>query len=162
MLCSAEPRRCLWIHTPQRSLSFISHLLFLSEGSFACHQILYPKCQCFKCKWCCAYLQEHFITWASSPFSGYPLTGRTAIDFGCCFVNIKVTTRNVNFNLEHHAAAAKSLQSCPTLSDPIDCSQPASPSLGFSRQEHWSGLPFPSPMHETEKWKWNCSVVSDS
>ena len=24
-------------------------------------------------------------------------------------------------------------------------------SLGFSRQEHWSGLPFPSPMHETEK-----------
>ena len=27
------------------------------------------------------------------------------------------------------------------------------PSLGFSRQEHWSGLPFPSPMHESDKWK---------
>ena len=26
----------------------------------------------------------------------------------------------------------------------------ASPSMGFSRQEHWSGLPFPSPMHENE------------
>ena len=26
----------------------------------------------------------------------------------------------------------------------------APPSLGFSRQEHWSGLPFPSPMHESE------------
>ena len=24
-------------------------------------------------------------------------------------------------------------------------------SLGFSRQEHWSGFPFPSPMHESEK-----------
>ena len=24
-------------------------------------------------------------------------------------------------------------------------------SLGFSSQEHWSGLPFPSPMHESEK-----------
>ena len=24
-------------------------------------------------------------------------------------------------------------------------------SLGFSRQEHWSGLPFPSPMHKREK-----------
>ena len=36
------------------------------------------------------------------------------------------------------------------------------PSLGFSRQEHWSGLPFPSPMHESEKWKWNRSVVSNS
>ena len=38
----------------------------------------------------------------------------------------------------------------------------ASPSLGFSRQEHWSGLPFPSPMHESEKWKWSRSVLSDS
>ena len=37
----------------------------------------------------------------------------------------------------------------------------APPSLGFSRQEHWSGLSFPSPMHESEKWKWSCSVVSD-
>ena len=35
------------------------------------------------------------------------------------------------------------------------------PSLGFSRQEHWSGLPFPSPMHESEKWKWSRSVVSN-
>ena len=37
-----------------------------------------------------------------------------------------------------------------------DCATPetaahqGSPSLGFSRQEHWSGLPFPSPMHESE------------
>ena len=27
----------------------------------------------------------------------------------------------------------------------------APPTLGFSTQEHWSGLPFPSPMHESEK-----------
>ena len=26
----------------------------------------------------------------------------------------------------------------------------APPSLGFSRQEHWSGLPFPSSMHEVK------------
>jgi len=58
------------------------------------------------------------------------------------------------------AAAAKSLQSCLTLCDPIDGSHQALPSLGFSRQEHWSGLPFPSPMHESEKWKWSHSVVS--
>ena len=90
------------------------------------------------------------------------------------------------------AAAAKSLQSCPTLCDPIDGSLPGSavpgilqartlewvaisfgaskskvkvkslsrvrllatpwteahqapPSMGFSRQEYWSGLPLPSP-----------------
>ena len=93
------------------------------------------------------------------------------------------------------AAAAKSLQSCPTLCDPTDGSPPgspvpgilqarilgwvaisfsnawkwevkvkllshvrflatpwtaayqASPSVGFSRQEYWSGLPLPSPCH---------------
>ena len=85
------------------------------------------------------------------------------------------------------ATAAKSLQSCPTLCDPIDGSPPGSPvpgilqarilewvhishesekwkwsrsvfatpwtaayqappSMGFSRQEHWSGLPLPSPI----------------
>ena len=38
----------------------------------------------------------------------------------------------------------------------------APPSLGFSRQEHRSGLPFPPPMHESEKWKWSRSVVSNS
>ena len=27
----------------------------------------------------------------------------------------------------------------------------APPSLGFSRQEHWSGLPLPSPVHESAK-----------
>ena len=60
------------------------------------------------------------------------------------------------------AIAAKSLQSCPTLCDPIDGSPPGFLSLGFSRQEHWSGLPFPPPMHESEKWKWSRSVVSNS
>ena len=49
------------------------------------------------------------------------------------------------------SAAAKSLQSCLTLCDPIGGSPPGSPSLGFSRQEHWSGLPLPSPIRESEK-----------
>ena len=37
-------------------------------------------------------------------------------------------------------------QSCPTLCDPMDSRLPqAPPSMGFSRQEYWSGLPLPSP-----------------
>ena len=36
------------------------------------------------------------------------------------------------------------------------------PNLCLFRQERWSGLPFPSPVHESEKWKRSCSVVSDS
>ena len=34
---------------------------------------------------------------------------------------------------------------------PETAAHQAPPSLGFSRQEHWSVLPFPSPMHESEK-----------
>ena len=50
------------------------------------------------------------------------------------------------------AAAAKSLQSCPTLCDPIDGSPPGSLVPGILQaRTHWSGLPFPSPMHESEK-----------
>ena len=36
-------------------------------------------------------------------------------------------------------------QSCPTLCDPMHCSPPDSSVHGLSRQEYWSGLPFPAP-----------------
>ena len=55
---------------------------------------------------------------------------------------------------------AKLLQSCPTLCDSWIVAHQAPLSTGFSRHEHWSGLPFPSPMQESEKWKWSRSVVS--
>ena len=51
------------------------------------------------------------------------------------------------------------VQLCAT---PYTAAHQASPSLGFSKQEHWGGLPFPPPMHESEKWKWSCSVMSNS
>ena len=38
----------------------------------------------------------------------------------------------------------------------------ATPSLGFSRQEQWSGLPFPSPVPKSETWKCSRSVMSNS
>ena len=38
---------------------------------------------------------------------------------------------------------AKLLQLCPTLYDLMDCSLPGPLSMGFSRQEFWSGLPCP-------------------
>ena len=68
--------------------------------------------------------------------------------------SFKVLTKREKRHHRRHAAAAaaKSLQSCPTLCNPIDGNPSGSPVLvGFSRQEHWSGLPFPSPMHESEK-----------
>ena len=45
---------------------------------------------------------------------------------------------------------------------PQTAAHQAPPSLGFSGQEHWSGLPFPPPVHESEKRKCSLSVVYDS
>ena len=49
------------------------------------------------------------------------------------------------------AAAAESLQSCPTLCDPIDDSPPGSPVPEILQAKTLDGLPFPSPMRESEK-----------
>ena len=52
--------------------------------------------------------------------------------------------------------AAKSLQSCPTLCDPIDCSPPGSPILGIlqARTLEWVAISFSSA------WKWKVKVKS--
>ena len=49
------------------------------------------------------------------------------------------------------AAAAKWLQSCPTLCDAIDGSPPGSPIPGILQARTLEWLPFPPPMHESEK-----------
>ena len=56
-----------------------------------------------------------------------------------------ITKVNGSTHMDGNAAAAtaKSLQSCPTLCNPRDGSRAGPLSLGFSRQEHWRGLPFP-------------------
>ena len=79
----------------------------------------------------------------------YMTTGKTIALIRWTFVG-KVMSLLFNM-LSAAAAAVKSLQSCPTLCAPQTATHWAPPSLGFSRQEHWSGLPFPSSMHESEK-----------
>ena len=60
------------------------------------------------------------------------------------------------------ATAAKSLQSCLTLCDPTDGSPPGSPVPGIlqARTLEWVAISFSKTWKE--KWKWSCSVVSDS
>ena len=55
--------------------------------------------------------------------------------------------RYVSFKKIIHMHAAKLLQLCLTLCDPTDCNSPCplSLSVGFSRQEYWSGLACPPP-----------------
>ena len=46
------------------------------------------------------------------------------------------------------------------LATPWAAAHQAPPSMGFSRQEHWSGLPFPPPMHESEVAQ-SCPTLRD-
>ena len=82
---------------------------------------------------------------ASGPITSCQIDGETVetvSDF--IFGGSKITADgDCSHEIKRHlllAAAAKSLQSCPTLCDPKAGSPPGFPSLGFSRQEHWSGL----------------------
>ena len=70
-------------------------------------------------------------------------------------------------SLQHHLSPSKLLLLLSRFRCVRLCATPytaahQAPPLGLSRQEHWSGLPFPSPMNEREKRKWSRSVVSDS
>ena len=60
-------------------------------------------------------------------------------------MKVKVESEKVGLLLLSHFSR---VQLCAT---PKTAANQPPPSLGFSRQEHWSGLPFTSPMHESEK-----------
>ena len=60
-----------------------------------------------------------------------------------------VTTAVFVFYLNKTLSQSKVALSCPTRCDPWTVAHQAPPSMGFSRQEYWSGLPFPSPGNKT-------------
>ena len=62
----------------------------------------------------------------------------------------------IHIEIKNKAAAAKSLQLCPTLCDPIDGSQPGSPVPGIlqARTLEWAAISF------SNAWKWNVKVKS--
>ena len=110
------------------------------------------------CHWCCKAADNTPLWWAFSvwnlnAFSILPLSVSTQDFF---FFFFAVIYRMLLLLL---LSRFSRVWFCAT---PEMATHQAPPSLGFSRQEHWSGLPFPSPVHESEKWKWSRSVVSDS
>ena len=70
------------------------------------------------------------------------------IQYGCCLYKKKLghkcTWRKAHVKAQREGCSCLVAESCPTLCDPMDYIPPGS-SMGFPRQEYWSGLPFPSP-----------------
>ena len=65
--------------------------------------------------------------------------------FWCVFYikNIDQGVGRHRFYSEHCCCCCLVAKSCPTLCHPLDCSPPGSSVHSISRQEYWSGLPFP-------------------
>ena len=59
---------------------------------------------------------------------------------------IKIASRNIN-NFRYADDTTLMAES----GEELKAAHQALQSLGFSMQEHWDGLPFPSPMHESEQ-----------
>ena len=65
------------------------------------------------------------------------------------------TLQTDSLSSEPPGSESEVAQSCPTLCDPWTVAHQAPPSMGFSRQEYWSGLPFPSPVRATGEALYN-------
>ena len=63
------------------------------------------------------------------------------------YCEMLITIKLINIHLLLLLSRFSRARLCAT---PDTAAHQAPPSLGFSRQEHWSGLPFPSPVHESE------------
>ena len=58
---------------------------------------------------------------------------------------LKLSIQKTKITASQRVCVVQSLQSCPTLCPQLTAAQQASQSMGFSRQECWSGVPFPRP-----------------
>ena len=101
-------------------------------------------------------LQARILEWVAIPFSGdLPDTGIELISCVCRRILYHLSHQG-NSKIPSAAAAAKSLQSCLTLCDPIDSSPPGSPVPGIlqARTLEWVAISF------SNAWKWKVKVKS--
>ena len=96
-----------------------------------------------------------------------PFRSRESCSVGACWIDVSISPFSITkvpapFYLRLLLLLLSRFSRVWLCATPQMAAHQAPPSLGFSRQEHWSGLPFPSPKHESEKSKWSRSVVSDS
>ena len=98
---------------------------------------------------------------ASCPITSWQIDGETVETVGDYFLRgSKITADgDCSHEIKRHLLLGRKAMTNLLLScvshvrlcvTPETVAHQAPPSLGVSRQAHWSGLPFPSPMHESE------------
>ena len=94
-------------------------------------------------------LVRHYLIFMEVGFGNYYELNKLVVQQYTSFSYEYVQPESVSLNSIMLLLSSFSLvRLCAT---PQMAAHQARPSLGFFRQEHWSGLPFPSPMHESEK-----------
>ena len=134
----AEPRRCV-IHL---LISSCSSLSFCGPLGRERHRFLGLKL----CRKDTGFLLARYLKLLSENME--PIIGK----HGSCFQWRQITPLPLLGWVSVSLLLLLNRFSCVRLcATPETAAHQAPPSLGFSRQEHWSGLPFPSPMRESEK-----------
>ena len=111
-------------------------------------------------------LQARTLEWVAISFSISEVIAISPsdLDSSLCFIQSSIShdVLSMYFFLGSRITADGDCSRVRLCATPQTAAHQAPPSLGSSRPEHWSGLPFPPPMHESEKGKRSRSVVSDS
>ena len=64
---------------------------------------------------------------------------------------LKLNIQKIKIMVSGPISSVQSLSHVRLFATPWTVAYQVPPSMGFSREEYWSGLPFPSPIHESEK-----------
>ena len=84
------------------------------------------------------------VSWVSCMAGGFFTTMPSEKSWSC-WLRVRIQFLGKQVQGQRNALSVKVTQSCPTLATPWTVAHKVPLSMGFSRQEYWSGLPFPSP-----------------
>ena len=144
-----------------KNWKFSGELLLISEWAPAVCQTLHARMTCVNKIQEGHFLFQNwnlisFIIFLIIVYLQYEWWGKTRATLACYLSSwYQVQVKDLGLLLSA-AAAAKSLQSCPTLCDPMDCSPPGSPIPGIlqARTLEWVAISF------SNAWKWKVKVKS--
>ena len=129
---------CAWVTLSSPPFSFHFHLLLLFL-SFEGH------CSLASTSDCVPFAHWNTVIWLIGQYSEYSITDFSSNASDCLLAFLMSGLERTHFEKERKKV--KSLSHVRLFVTPRTVAHQAPPSMGFPRQEYWSGLSFPSPEH---------------